>query len=572
MLAVALALTGLGAVEAFAWGPETQRGIATLALQLIRRNYSDSFKTKDTNYEADILRGMRDGVKVLEGTTPLNSTEEAIIAVGSEIQLLRETRQHAKGSYFAYRMGVLGALASDLVMPFGMASQASTLELRQKIERDIDLHYKGYALAPDLHQLQYIRSSPTYFKEMRMFMDNSESMVSSDYDSGEGYDGYLAQGGEKAFERAVVAVADAWFSVLRQKGDSSDVPPSKPVLTWYFVGQLEHILTEKKSFYLARNMYKYFDKVNPGIPETFDKVGDLFYAFEPDEAPLRDVQDEEQLRDLLEKAQLRGVQEWEKAFAFSGPQSVRTAKKLSKHYIILGQGCLAELDQPELDTASLRKALTCFTQAQIYDRTSREAAEYVNETKVRTKEIKGRHTLNSAILAKAQTLMIEAETNEIENNLDDAMATYTKAADLYAIVESYFVDLADISEEGVKTSKNKIRELVNKVIDQGNIAITKGDQARQNNKFDQAVEHYERVDDLLRVIPDEGSEASQKIAMIRQAERLIDQAKTEQMAWKEREESAATPAGGKTAAKGRGGKAKPRGGAPKGAPRAGGRP
>ena len=124
--------------QAFAWGPRAQRTITGMAIQVIQHKYPGTFQPGESNYKIDVMRGAEAGMAVVAETLPIHSQEEAIQAVAIQIALLRDIRPTGAGSYFAFRMGVLSALISDIMLPYGLAWTPEDRALQQKIQADIN--------------------------------------------------------------------------------------------------------------------------------------------------------------------------------------------------------------------------------------------------------------------------------------------------------------------------------------------------------------------------------------------------------------------------------------------------
>ena len=136
------------AQDAMAWGPRARQAIALAALQLTRRETPDAFIAGESSYEEYLMRGAVDGAEILGGNIPLNNDLQTIDAVGSEIQILREARARGAGSHFAYRMGVLSALVSDVILPFGFTYNEAEDVLRERIRANLDEHVRVFTYSP----------------------------------------------------------------------------------------------------------------------------------------------------------------------------------------------------------------------------------------------------------------------------------------------------------------------------------------------------------------------------------------------------------------------------------------
>ena len=150
---VALLATGLlFPVEAHAWGPRAMQSITVMALQVLSLDFPNIFRpggaAVGTNFEFDVMDGARDGIRVLEGEEPLNNDKEVILAVGSQVALLREARKYGPTSYFAYRMGVLASLSSNVFIPFGFVWTPEDKALQAKIMEDIDRDIENFSFTP----------------------------------------------------------------------------------------------------------------------------------------------------------------------------------------------------------------------------------------------------------------------------------------------------------------------------------------------------------------------------------------------------------------------------------------
>ena len=214
----ATVMLGLMAADAVAWGPLSQRVIASTALQMIRRTHREAFKSSTGTYDEDVLRGATAFPGSLSRTGTFTSDQAAILAVGEEVQLLRKAREYGIGSFMSYRMGVLSALVADIMMPYGIALPSDPPQLKKQIETDVDAHIANYTFSPSGEALVYVLEFERYFNDRRHFIANDTRVIGDDYMRGKKYNGFLRDGAEVYFRRSVEAVADVWNSVLRVKG------------------------------------------------------------------------------------------------------------------------------------------------------------------------------------------------------------------------------------------------------------------------------------------------------------------------------------------------------------------
>ncbi|MCC6142183.1 MAG: hypothetical protein IT368_00095, partial [Candidatus Hydrogenedentes bacterium] len=442
LAAVSLGLATVLAVPAFAWGPNAQQAITFAALQLSQRFNPVGLR----QYDKDTLRGSEDGQAVMQDLFPIKNHAQAIEAVGREIQLLRGVREYGMGSYFAYRMGVLSAGVSDVILPFGYAFTPDEEKLQEKIEADIERYVKQYDYVSELTERTFIRYTRLYFENQGNFLPDAMRIVEDDYRRGSGYQGYLQKAAPAYFIRSVDAVADAWFTVLRTAPDVGDVPPSKPQLAWYFVREIEYLLREKDNFRQAMETYENFERVNANIMETYEKLGDLFYRYGDETANAQSVD--------------RGVREWRKAFDLGGPGRERVATKLASHFLQEGKVHLEKGTQRGATETDLPNALRAFEQALEYDRGSDEAALFMRVWNIAIKRREEQFNMNMNIISTADRVREEAERAFTAGNFGGAITTYEQAASLYSTVDDMFPQLATQAEESRRDLEKKTRDVI----------------------------------------------------------------------------------------------------------------
>ena len=497
-LSVLLAVwASLLSYDAAAWGARSQKAIAGTTIQVIRRTYASAFKTEDVSYDEDVLRGANGDLNILNNGNPFVREEDAIIAVENGIRLLREVRKYGFGSYFSYRMGLLGALAADLVLPYSVDTTAQGQRIREQMEPDIDAALDRFSFTSEIPKIKYIRDAEIYFGERRAFFADSKRMIADDYLHGKGFDGYLKEGAQVFFTRAVTSVADVWNTVLHIEGEVGDVAPSEKMVISYLLSEIQYLLQEKKNFNQALKSYANFELVAKYAPEAYDKVGDLFYAFE------------------TEGAKERGVREWRIAYDMPSADRRTIGKKLSEHYVRAGEALLAAAQRPGASDQDLPNALNAFTQALDFDQTSNAAAQRINEANVAIKERKERRAINVNFIASAEKVKVQAEkarvkgdalrgterVEEMANFLNLAIITYTQAIGVYEAIDDEFTDQSSVRKQSVTEIGKSITDIINQVLDAASDEIDKGDKAVTAHHYEDATASYERVPNIVSAIP-----------------------------------------------------------------------
>lgn len=504
LLALVLALCE----QAGAWGTVAQRSIVATSFQVIGRGFADPFKTTDYNYEKDVLAGAEAGRAVLNADGKLSSRSDVLNAIGTEIQVLREVRKRGSGgSYFAYRMGVLAALASDVMFPLSFEKETSGARLAKQVEDDIDKHLKSYQARTRQPQMEYIRNPGQYFAERSRPFADARALLESDYARGEGYKGYASSATPTLMQSTIEAVADVWFTVMRPQGDASDVKPSDKSLTEYFTEQVIYQLGDKKNLREAERAYKQFAALKTSSLSAYERIGDAFYAFG---AEGRD----------------RAVQEWTNALTLPGPERSRVMKKLSSHYLGLGRAYLAAAAKPNAPKDALPNALANFTKALEFDQSNEDAGSLINETQIKIAERDQRLELAIRTLSAAESVVKQAEQSKVDQQFAEAIALYKKAITVFEQVGDEFTEQFEAADAGKEDSKLRISQIIKQVLEVASDRIEDGDRLVDQKKFDDAINQYNSVDTLLKVIPEDlqGSQLQEKNTLIEQAAQKVQDA------------------------------------------------
>jgi len=517
-----LVLLGLAAGDAAAWGTRAQRAITATAIQVLRREaIANAFKTATSNYEEDVLRGSVAGSKVLTAGKLLPSDADNVTALANEISLLREVRQYGFGSYFSYRMGVAASLAADLLLPFALDPSPAGQRLLEQIEADIEAQLQQYSFTPTRSKCRYIVDVANFVDQCRPFFAENARLIAHDYASGKGYDGFLRESAPVFFGRAVEAVADVWYTVLRVAAEPGETTPPADHVAWYLVDEIQYLLVQKRNLYEAGKVYDHFAHVNPGVTAAYEKLGDLYYDFGTDEA------------------KARAVREWQIAYDALGPNRRRISQKLANHYIAVGEALLEEAAQPGASDEGLPNALNAFNEALEYDQANDFAQSRIKETRIAIAERKERRDMNVNVIASADKVIIEAEKKKVDGDFGGAIATYKQGIELFQLIDDEFPDQHKTAKDSIKSVDKNITDVINDVLDKASDAIDEGDRAVDERRFGEGVAAYQRVPQILAVVPDDESttHTKEKQDLIETADGKVGDAKKAQAAWAEREKA-----------------------------------
>lgn len=522
------AMAVLVMADADAWGPRAKKTIAAMAMQVINDEYPNVFRpggVTGANFERDVLSGAAEGYAILGPDVLLGDDKQTIQAISEQIQLLRDVRTYGPTSYFAYRMGVLGALVSDVMLPFGFAWSPTDEKIQSQVRRDIEANLDGYSFYPTKRRRFYIRDAQEYFRTNRAFYPGDKRIIAEDYLRGKGYGGFLAKGGPAYFERSVDAIADVWHSVLRLESDAAHRAASPRTITWYFVEEIAYLLNVKRNLTQADKVYENFEKANPGIAAAYDRIGDLYYAYNTPET------------------KLRGVREWRIAYDMPDAARASISKKLSSHFLNDGKGFLERAARPGAEDTDLPNALNAFQQALEFDRTNDETANLIHKTNVAINERNQRFQTTVNIIASAEKVQAEAEKARLNGDYGNAIGTYRQAITLFEAVSDEFKEQERVSKEGARKLRGSISSVIIEVLDRASDAIDEGERAKDNHDYEVAIAAYAKVPSIVAVIPEDENPSltADKQQIIELSERKIEEAKVAKVRYEEarREQEAA---------------------------------
>ncbi len=498
------------APEAAAWGSRAQRSIAGMVIQLTGRRYPDLLKSEEGSFEDDVLSGAVDGVKALGKDIPLNNDGATVQAVATEIQLLRDVRGYGPSSYFAYRLGVLSALVSDVVFPYGFAWTPEDARVQEQANRDIETHLENFRFPSHRVRLSPIIDTQEYFKSHRPFHESNRKLIREDYLYGTRYQGYLANSTEDYMGRAAEAAAHAWHTVLRADPVPRSMPSTRARLTWYFVSEIDYLVKEKTNSYQAGKIYADFEDVNPGIADAYEEIGDIYYSTQA----LRNMD--------------RGVREWRIAYDLDGAKRKRLSNKLFNHFFMKGAGYFQRGTQKDIAKDNdLPSALIAFEEAMGYKPNNPDVAAKIQETKIAKAAREERFDTMINIIASAESIMELAEKAAVNRDYVDSISSYKVSIKLFGNVDDEFNTLAEQANNATNDIKRRISNVLNDVLEDASAAIEQGEILEEEHKYNEAVLAYQSVANIVGAIPEDFNQnfTDQKLDMIDLSDRKAAEAK-----------------------------------------------
>lgn len=515
VLAIGLVATLLLSISpAYAWGPRARQALTTMAIQMIQSEFPYIFRPTGSagmGYEKEAIQGSADSWQTIAEFYSFENEKAVLTAISSEIQLLRDIRKFGPTSYYAYRLGVLSALVAEVMIPYGFAWTEEEKQIQKKVNEDIDKRLDSYAYQASETQRFYVTDVNKFFTERRPYFLENKKLIANDYRYGKGYNGLLAKAGLDYFVRTVRTISDVWYTVLRPENDGIWIsPPSDRTRAWYFVKEIEYLLDVKKNMFQADKIYENFTKLSVNPPEAVNRIGDAFYRLNNPQA------------------NSRAVQLWRSAYINSvGELRNSIAKKLADYYFEEGQAKFARAGQPGGREEDLNDALYSFQQAIEFDRDNKQIVDMIQATYQEIKERTEYRNMLVAIISQAEKTQEEAEKYRLAGDYGNAILTYRIAVSLYNSVDDRFKDLESNAKSGLRRVKKSISDVINEILDRASDAIDQGDQHKENNRFEESISSYAKVDSIVSVIPDDENPTltQQKQNVIELSKKRIEEAK-----------------------------------------------
>jgi hypothetical protein len=125
------------------------------------------------------------------------------------------------------------------------------------------------------------------------------------------------------------------------------------------------------------------------------------------------------------------------------------------------------------------------------------------------------------------------------------LAQYEKAITVFEQVGDEFAEQYDAADKGKEDAKLKKSQIIKTVLDLASDRIEDGDRLVDQKKFDDAINQYNSVETLLKVIPEDlqGSQAQEKLTLIDQSKQKVADAEKAKRAEEQLQQNKAAVAG-----------------------------
>ncbi len=408
-----LTLCALSA-PAWAWGPRTRVAAVSMASRIISRDSGAQL----VKLERDIRAGASIPQSELNELIPIASTD-LVGAIETEMYLLQSVSAGRVDPYFAYRLGVLGALVADATSPLADSEPA----IRDLYHADVE----GVIERVQLRQAPRTKVEPaSYLSEVRNDARKRRDLILTDYRQGLGFGGTAETAISDDASRSVNAVADVFHTVLTGRVASANVSPS----------QMREYVVHAIQFYIKRGndaeteaAYKRLTALNVATIDLQKQIGDMFYDAGKYE---------------------RAMKEYQSVLAVE-PTRRDVTERIAAYYVKLGDDALAE---KELEVArdAYQNALNADKLQPNAQRKLIDAEKMIEERDAR---------LNSAreTITSADEKLSQAEQLAFRRDYGGAIALLYEAQSGYGTVTDEFASEFRLAQNGILTAESRLNQL-----------------------------------------------------------------------------------------------------------------
>jgi len=416
---LALTLAGLMALPAVAWGPRAQLSITTTAIGLISKNSGIPLD----KLQEHVRKGALVSESRLRALYPAFE-DSPVRAIEAEMDLMRRVRGDSIDPYYAFRLGVLAKLVSNLTAPLSQARPT----YRNLYYADAEESITGVALRPQDRQLVDPR---VYFDDRIAAANINNDVIVKDYESGVGFGGMAKASLANDVSRSANTIADVWYTLLARGGRSGNV--SEAQIRSYVLDAMDYYIGRKNLLEIEKAEARYSDLVEP-TPDMLVKVGDLYFD-----------------NQMFEQA----MQQYRQVLSMS-PGRRDVVEKIAVYYVARGERAMEE--------GALEDAEEAFTAALNADPLHPKAEALRLDASAMIEEREKRRMAERDIMDNAERLTQEAEAAALDGDLARAMALYRQSNDLYGNISEEFAETYNLSRRGLRRNDEAIARLQEQVI------------------------------------------------------------------------------------------------------------
>lgn len=399
---------------AWAWGPRTRVAVVSMASRIISRDTGAQLVKLDR----DIRSGASIPQSELNELVPIASADP-VSAIETEMYLLQSVSAGRVDPYFAYRLGVLGALVADATSPLADSEPA----VRDLYHTDVE----GVIERVQMKQSPRTKVEPaTYFAEVRNDARKRRDLILTDYRQGIGFSGTAGTAISDDASRSVNAVADVFHTVLTGRVASANISPS----------QIRDYVVHAIQFYIKRGndaetdaAYKRLAALNVATVDLQKQIGDMFYDAGKYE---------------------RAMQEYNAVLAIE-PTRRDVTERIAAYYVKLGDDALAEKE--------LEAARDAYQNALNADKLQPNAQRKLIDAEKLIQERDARLNTARETITSADEKLSQAEQLAFRRDYGGAIALLYEAQSSYGTVTDEFASEYRLAQNGILTAESRLNQL-----------------------------------------------------------------------------------------------------------------
>jgi len=407
------------AVDSWAWGPKTQQAVVTTAMHVLNKEGV----VQIARLSREVAEGATATAEAMQKIHPTFDADP-MRAVETELRLLSAVRGQSVDPYFAYRLGLLGALISQITAP--LSGEPSIY--RTEYYDDVDQNLQQVPLKTG--QRKNVDVVP-YLERVQSLANVRRDLLLKDYQAGIGFLGVARSSLAEEASRSVEAVADIWYTLLT--GPSYQSAVSEEQVQKYVGDAMEYYVQRGNEGEIDAN-YGRLSILTAKTPVFARRLGDIFYDGGLYERAIREydvvLRHEPGQREILDRIATYYVKVGDQLAA---------AKRLEQAEEAYGRA--AKVDPLHVDAEMKRLEM----EAQITARNARQ------ETARRMIEEAGR-------------LQTDAEQLALEGRHADAIGLLHQAEAKYRTVTSEFMPELQAANMGLSNIAMRLRDLTGQLI------------------------------------------------------------------------------------------------------------
>ncbi len=497
LVCLVLALAGTARIPiALAWGPNASRAICLCASQVIQQDTDRVLEGR----EKDLVAGATISDAAMAKYAVQTGDVEPFQSVIAQIALLRRANERGMTDYLAYRFGVLAKMTANTIQPFGIPKNEQEKMLKEKFDADIEKLVEDLRPGYKHKQREFIYYPTSYFRGIRRFLGDAEYFIGEEYASNGEYGEYTERAVTKYFREAVEVVADVWFTVLSDRKYYLEPPPSPRDLTQYYAEQVDYFLKKSRPE-KAEEAYGLFLEANPGLPEPYEVLGDAYYRAGDHE---------------------RAMKEYRRGLSMKGKWP-EVADKIVGHYTRTGEAFLAKKT-----AEGFQQAIQAFDKALEVSPGNPIPVKGRARATAEMEDLQARLGRDRGLLTAANQLYEEGGQAESAKEFAKAIDLYEKAAAVYSLVSSEFLDENMEARDGADDSERKIGGIFSSALREAEGLIRQASEREDQGLYNEAMGFYDRVPGAVDMIKPKYTDQYNKAQqLIQSAERKKEAAKTQ---------------------------------------------